>query len=453
MVTSEAGRYEIEAAKQRLAAATEQATSAEKSVQMAEATLASAKAMLDHAQSQRQSSKKEVDAAKRALREGEERWQVIDVDASSTADLPQANNKKRKAAALSPGTTATAGGAVARASSATNSNNVGEYPVPQRTARPNPPWAQPRASAAGQPRATAVTTAGRHVILSRSGLSIVDGVYRETNATSGGAPIYQKEQGDAPPTEIQYKIYCKRGFWYIGHYPAGGAYYRTLEKVKDSEINNSCPPVRDWISTRSGYYMPVPKIGYGNSNGTATIATTAAARKSPPGAQRTGQNPFTNYANMNATSSINVTSVIVKGAGLSEVNGSYSKSNSHHYSGAPPVYCKPSVWKGKSVEFILSLRLDNGGWSISVRESNSLFNLTPDVTLYEVYCYSYPIQETPPCDGWLVCKGSEPAPTLQLKSGSRICTIHAQPYIHGISKLVVSSNQPLVYVQPFRANS
>lgn len=90
MASSE-GRHEIEAARKRLAAAKERRSSTLTNVKQARAMLAVATKNSEHARSMDDSAASELQDAKKCLKESEERWEVIDVDAS-----PDKKTKKRR---------------------------------------------------------------------------------------------------------------------------------------------------------------------------------------------------------------------------------------------------------------------------------------------------------------------------------------------------------------------
>ena len=90
------GRREIEAARQRLSAAKSHETFISKSLNTAKQMFDTAKKNLEDIQLQSISSKKEVEDAKKALKEAEKRWEVIEIDLDDQEGNTSSTNKKRK---------------------------------------------------------------------------------------------------------------------------------------------------------------------------------------------------------------------------------------------------------------------------------------------------------------------------------------------------------------------
>ena len=93
---SEGGHHEIDAAKKRLATAKATASSASTMMDSARSMAATAKKNEATAESLLNSSSKEVEEAKKLLKEVEKKWMVVDVDEDDVDDSPKKNDSKKR---------------------------------------------------------------------------------------------------------------------------------------------------------------------------------------------------------------------------------------------------------------------------------------------------------------------------------------------------------------------
>jgi len=423
-MSSEGGRHEIEAARKRLAAA-------KKLSSLAKATYDAAE--------------KEVKDAQDMLSKAEKRWEVIDIDNEPDLSSVQneGNSKKRKVS-LSP----------------QNNNNNNENAIVSRHNQ-NKSTSSTTAAAVPQNNTTSLSNinSGRGVgrfarnnstISSNNneykievtgcGISELNGTYTQNiGVTHDNCPVYTRKgkwevtcgmgsEGQA----VEFALFRGGGCWTFGtwgDFGFAGPGYRLYSNLY---LSASTPPEYGWMTAPGFGVDPVPKCrlvsNNSNSNPPNVLQTnnTNSSINNNNTSNGGGRFARTNQSSLSASASTststNVNQIEVKGCGISELNGTYSRVTSNSSKSKLKLFTKKSQWeqardelgdKGEIVEFAV---YQENGWKIGTIIGEGLLSSEAALRLGNIlYIHPNAVGDNPPVGyGWTsVGFGVDPAPTCR----------------------------------------
>ena len=365
------GKHEIKALKQRLVAANARASSAILVMDSALEIEHSMRTMLDVAMRNNENAKKNVERAsehlgdslkevrevEEALKEAEERWEVVDVDAMSPS---AASAKRRKVSESLEGVRLTA--------------------VAPPTQRKGLVSLSESVHADLQINARVAATAAQSTHCGGA-------IRGAAGVSNGSAAKINKSKGDN--SGVLVAASAKRG--------------KVLKSPEGIQLTAAAPTQRKGSMSREGVHT--------DSQINARVAATAAQSTHRAGDIR-GAAGVSNgsAAKINKSKGDNSGGVgaVVEGCGLLEVNGVF-KHDGKRFNGTP-IYTKGGRWKEKNKDYKAKYMIchDTGLWHVVVKRKGQR----------QVYLYNNPNDRnsnTPPEKGWNVTgEGLLPAPSVRI---------------------------------------
>ena len=427
-MSSEGGRHEIEAARKRLAAA-------KKLSSLAKATYDTAE--------------KEVKDAQTMLAKAEKRWEVIDIDNEPDLSSVQngGGNKKRKVS-LSPQinnnensnsrhnqstSSTTAAAAAIPHNNSTSLSNINNGRGVGRFARSN--------------NTISSNNNEYQIEVTGCGITELNGTYTQNiGVTHDNCPVYTRKgkwevtcgmgsEGQA----VEFALFRGGGCWTFGtwgDFGFAGPGYRLYSNLY---LSASTPPEYGWMTAPGFGVDPVPKC--------RLVSNNSNSNSNPPNALQTNNTNSSNYINngggldgfartsrtnqttslsasASTSTSINVNQIEMKGCGIPELNGTYSRVTGN--SSQLKLFTKKSQWeqardvlgeKGEIVEFAV---YQENGWKIGTIVGEGVLSSEVALNLGNtLFIHSNTVCGNPPGYGWTsVGFGVDPAPTCRLISNN-----------------------------------
>jgi hypothetical protein len=366
------GKHEIKALKQRLVAANARASSAMLVMDSALEIENSMRTMLDVAIRNNENAKKNVERAsehlgdslkevrevEEVLKEAEERWEVVDVDAMSPS---AASAKRRKVSESLEGVRLTA-----------------VAPPTQRKGLVSPSESV-HADLQINARVAATAAQSTHC----------DGAIRgAAGVSNGSAAEINKSKGDNSGVLVA----------------ASAKRRKVLKSPEGIQLTAvAAPTQRNGSMSREGVHI--------DSQINARVAETAAQSTHRDGAIRGAAGVSNGSAakiNKSKGGNSGGLGAVVEGCGLLEVNGVF-KHDGKRFNGTP-IYTKEGRWKEKNKDYKAKYMIchDTGLWHVVVKRKGQR----------QVYLYNNPNdrnRDTPPEKGWKVTgEGLLPAPSVRI---------------------------------------
>ena len=366
------GKHEIKALKQRLVAANARASSAMLVMDSALEIENSMRTMLDVAIRNNENAKKNVERAsehlgdslkevrevEEVLKEAEERWEVVDVDAMSPS---AASAKRRKVSESLEGVRLTA-----------------VAPPTQRKGLVSPSESV-HADLQINARVAATAAQSTHC----------DGAIRgAAGVSNGSAAEINKSKGDNSGVLVA----------------ASAKRRKVLKSPEGIQLTAvAAPTQRNGSMSREGVHT--------DSQINARVAETAAQSTHRDGAIRGAAGVSNGSAakiNKSKGGNSGGLGAVVEGCGLLEVNGVF-KHDGQRFNGTP-IYTKEGRWKEKNKDYKAKYMIchDTGLWHVVVKRKGQR----------QVYLYNNPNdrnRDTPPEKGWKVTgEGLLPAPSVRI---------------------------------------